>query len=239
MNIIEAISRVESLGSFSNQRGGRRQFFQDGFKLLFSQESVDCPIYFWHEVSANFPDFVISLMDKGGYPIAPSKLLNFLQTGEICWPEGNQPFVLTCDDGYLSQRNNALPFLSEWRIPAGFCVMPGWTGDGTRHRYMSDDNVREFSEAGMEAISHTVNHANLVSLRPRNPGAWAAEIVESKSRLEDIIGKNVDFLCYPFGAYDRQTVDLTTKYYKAALSTRPGSLQHSSEISALRRRRQS
>lgn len=178
-------------------------------------------------------------MDKGGHPIALSGLSKFLQTGEICWPDGKQPFVLTFDDGYLSQRNNAFPFLLDWSIPAAFCVMPGWTGDGTSHRYVSDSNVREFSEAGMEVISHTVNHANLVNLRLRNPGAWAAEIVESKTRLQDITGKDVIFFSYPFGAYDSPTRNLVAENYSGALSTRSGYDHTSSDMFVLRRVRKS
>lgn len=197
---------------------------------------VDCPIYYFHEVSNRdvFARFVIELLRRGGHPISLSTLGQSLETEENLWPDGKWPFLLTFDDGLLSQKSNALPFLAQWSVPAAFAVMPGFPGDG-RHRYMTEADMREIGDLGFELVSHTLHHANLVALRRANQGAWAAEVVESKTCLEDITGRAVEFFCYPFGTYDRDTLDLVSKYYRGGLSTKKGRVQSSNELYVLRR----
>lgn len=209
-------------------------------EVLASGADIDCPIYFYHEVPAGptFPRFVIDLLNRGGHPISPSTLAQALTTGERLWPEGKLPFVLTFDDGLLSQFQNAVPFLAQWSIPAAFAVMPGFPGDG-RHRYLAETDMRSLADLGFEMMSHTIDHANLVNLRRTNPGAWAAEIVESRKRLEDITGRSVEFFCYPFGAYDRDTTNLVASNYRGALTTRKGRIHSESELYLLRRERRS
>ncbi|MEK7214546.1 MAG: polysaccharide deacetylase family protein [Chloroflexota bacterium] len=201
--------------------------------------AVECPIYFFHEVASgsSFARFIIDLLNRGGHPISVATLLASLGEGERGWPEGKRPFVITFDDGLASQRRNALPFLTDWAIPASFAVMPGF-GDG-RHQYLTDSNVREIAGLGFELVSHTMNHAALVRLRRANPGAWAAEIVDSKARLQDISGRPVDFFCYPFGSYDAATIDLVSQHYRGALSTRRGLTHSAEEAYLLRRERRS
>lgn len=201
---------------------------------------LDCPIFYFHEVSnyRTFAQFVISLLLRKRHPVSLSALVAFMETGQPQWPEDTSPFVLSFDDGLLSQKLNALPFLWDWKVPGVFAVMPRWGGDG-RHRYMRDEDFRELADLGMEVISHTFNHASLPSLRRRNLGAWQAEIVQSKQALEEITGRPVDFFCYPSGAYDRETVELVARHYKAALATRRGTLHSSDELYLLRRERRS
>lgn len=216
--------------------GTRRQFLVDLGRLALASTLI-CPIYTYHEVvNANsFAAFVISLLNSGNYPIKLSDVYNYFQTGEKSWPEDKAPFVLTFDDRLLSQKENALPFLMEWKLPADFCVMaPGWPGSG-RNRYMTDSDLQMLPEQGYELVSHSVYHPNLPTLEGRDPGGWAAEIVESKSRLQDLTGQKIDFFCYPMGAYNRDTLDLVGQNYLAALSTRGGSLQSAEELLYLRR----
>ncbi|MEK7182571.1 MAG: polysaccharide deacetylase family protein [Patescibacteria group bacterium] len=203
-------------------------------------KTTECPIFYFHEIwsSLNFNRFVMALLEEGFHPIRLSSLVTFLDTGEKRWPENKNPFIITFDDGLLTQKLNALPFLRERKIPAVFAVMPQWRGDGV-HRYMTNNDFKELTELGMEVICHTFNHPNLPRLRLVNPGAWESEIIESKRALEDIIGRPVEFFCYPYGAYDRATIEVVPQYYKAALSTRAGTTQRSNELSILPRARKS
>lgn len=104
---------------------------------------------------------------------------------------------------------------------------------------MTNNDFKELTNAGMEVICHTFNHPSLPRLRLANRGAWESEIIESKRALEDIIGQPVEFFCYPYGAYDRATIEAVSQYYKAALSTRAGTTQQSNELSTLPRVRKS
>jgi peptidoglycan/xylan/chitin deacetylase (PgdA/CDA1 family) len=198
---------------------------------------LDCPILTFHEVAsqARFTQRIAPYLQDGYQPISLDQLYRLL-TGEDV-PLWGKPFVISLDDSLRSQRTNALPVLRDWQVPAVFSVMPDWRGDHV-HSYMSNDDFAMLvNDYGMEVISHTLNHANLPRERVRNNGDWQAEIVDSKRRLEEIVGGGytVQGFCYPFGAYDAPTLDLVGQHYRIALTTQPGTVQTTAELLTLHR----
>jgi peptidoglycan/xylan/chitin deacetylase (PgdA/CDA1 family) len=142
--------------------------------------------------------------------------------------------VLTFDDGLASQMSGALPVLLRFRVSATFFVMPDFR-DGV-HRYMGADDFRALREAGMEIGSHTLNHASLPRLLRLNFGAFQSELVDSKRMLEQMVGRSVELLAYPNGAWDHATADEVRRAgYRAAASTMPGGWQRPEELYWLRR----
>jgi peptidoglycan/xylan/chitin deacetylase (PgdA/CDA1 family) len=61
------------------------------------------------------------------------------------------------------------------------------------------DELRELSERGVEIGSHTVTHPHLTATTDAELD-W--ELVESKHRIEDEIGRPCRFLAYPYGEHD-------------------------------------
>ena len=45
------------------------------------------------------------------------------------------------------------------------------------------------------------------------------ELKKSKEELKDLVGKEINFLSYPFGHYDNQLANWTKEFYKAAFTT--------------------
>lgn len=218
----------------------RREFLKAAVSVpaafIYGQQprEVDCPIFYFHEIpnSRVFGTFVYNLLIQGWQPIKLAQLTDCLVSGYQTW--SGQPFILSFDDGRLSQKEYALPYLLNNQIPAVFAVMPNWGGDGVQ-RFMTNQDLRELSDLGMEVISHTFHHPHLPRLRAINQGAWAAEIVQSRQALEDITGNPIQAFCYPYGAYDQATVELVAQYYQVALSTRPGSMQKIDYLFLLKR----
>src|SRR5262249_61399997 len=104
-------------------------------------------------------------------------------------PWGAKPSGLPADAGLRSRKDTALPFLVGRQAPAVFAVMADWQGD-RRHSYMSNDDFRRLvGDYGLEAISHTFHHTNLVRERTRNLGSWQAQIVGARDRLEGSGGR--------------------------------------------------
>jgi peptidoglycan/xylan/chitin deacetylase (PgdA/CDA1 family) len=64
--------------------------------------------------------------------------------------------------------------------------------------------LRYLMQMGMEIGSHTLTHSILTKL---NKGKISGELVESKKKLEDIIGDNVQAFCYPGGKFNKRTRD--------------------------------
>jgi lysophospholipase L1-like esterase/peptidoglycan/xylan/chitin deacetylase (PgdA/CDA1 family) len=73
---------------------------------------------------------------------------------------------------------------------------------------------------GHEISSHTTNH---VGLNNQNDSLIKFEVSSDIDKLEELVGKPVKGLAYPFGAYDNQTLkslqDLNIKYARTTAST--------------------
>src|SRR3989338_2072761 len=72
-----------------------------------------------------------------------------------------------------------------------------------RETRLSENDIRDLSSRH-EIGAHTLTHPNLRALSRE---AKKGEIQGSKEWLEQIIGKNVEMFCYPFGFYDKETAE--------------------------------
>jgi peptidoglycan/xylan/chitin deacetylase (PgdA/CDA1 family) len=72
------------------------------------------------------------------------------------------------------------------------------------HRAMTDAELERLAAGGLVEIgAHTENHPALTALEPAEQ---AAEIAHSKSRLETVLGRQVESFAYPYGLHDERTV---------------------------------
>lgn len=114
--------------------------------------------------------------------------------------------VITHDDGYLDNRLEAAPILSDLGLPATFFVttdfieseaVPHWDADaGTAHPWMTWDQVREMRSMGFEIGSHTRTHADLGRTAPEET---LRELRDSRERLERELGESAALFAYPYG----------------------------------------
>ena len=61
---------------------------------------------------------------------------------------------------------------------------------------MSWSELRAIAEDGIEVGSHTITHPRLTQL---SPAELERELVESRERIEDELGRPCRFLAYPYG----------------------------------------
>lgn len=127
--------------------------------------------------------------------------------------------LITFDDGLNSFYHYALPILEEFGLKATiFCL-------GTRfgeysswdiypsNRHLGKNEIREISENGYEIGSHTMTHPYLPYLEDR---LIKKELNNSKKMLEDITGKEVCSLAFPYGGWNRKIWDIAKESgYKA------------------------
>jgi peptidoglycan/xylan/chitin deacetylase (PgdA/CDA1 family) len=130
--------------------------------------------------------------------------------------------VLTFDDGYKSWIRTAAPVLRELQLPAIFFVSSGFVGlsepdeqifvqsklkiAGKTTGSMSKEDLQCLGNSGFDIGGHTRNHVNLGSVRTSTEAM--GEIAEDKNQLESIVGKEVKYFAYPFGACRNAGVDL-------------------------------
>ena len=65
--------------------------------------------------------------------------------------------------------------------------------------------------------SHTMTHADLPKITN-----YEEELKASKQKIEQVTGKPVISIAYPFGHFDNTVIDEAKKYYKYATTTQPG-----------------
>lgn len=145
-------------------------------------------------------------------------------------PGDEKSIVITFDDGYRDNLENAFPLLNEFGFRATvFCVGSKIGEEG----YLTRQDLRQMHEAGWEIGSHTLSHPDLRSLDPELK--WQ-EIAGSKSFLEAFLDLQVDFFCYPFGFYDEESVAFVQKAgYRGACTNRPGANPDATDPYLLRR----
>lgn len=154
-----------------------------------------------------------------------------------------EPLVaITFDDGFQNIRKYGLPILERHGFPATVFLVAeycerdnGWPSQPPvvrRRSLLRWSEVKEMCAARITFGSHTLTHPDLTDL-PR--ASAAEEIISSKKRIEDTIGRSVEFFAYPYGAYNEQVKTLVKQHYSLACSTELGFVKASSDLLALER----
>ncbi len=168
---------------------------------------ADVPILMYHQVLPSLPESdptgelavtadafadQVAYLDCAGFTsITVGQLLDALE-GNAELPA--KPVVLSFDDGWIDQYDNAFPVLKEHGFTASFGVIPGFADAGGP--YVSREQMKEMSDAGMEITSHSASHVTVLAAED---DALRGEIVDSKAAIEAAIGKTVEVFVYPSG----------------------------------------
>jgi peptidoglycan/xylan/chitin deacetylase (PgdA/CDA1 family) len=157
----------------------------------------------------------IQVLAKSGRPVLP--LARLLDPG---FPDG--ALWLSFDDGRESDAVLATPLLREAGFPAAFFVNPGLVGDRSRGN-MGWAQLRALADAGFEVGSHGLDHTLFGDL----PSAeLEQQIVDSKRRLEDELGRAVRALALPGGSGGERARRLAEAAgYEIVLGSQPGRVQ--------------
>ena len=84
---------------------------------------------------------------------------------------------------------------------------------------MDWDDLRSLDCNLITVGSHTLSHPILTTLSAEE---IESEILESRRCLEQRLEREVNFFCYPNGAYDKRAYQLVQKTYRAAVTTESG-----------------
>ncbi|MFN2599458.1 MAG: polysaccharide deacetylase family protein, partial [Pyrinomonadaceae bacterium] len=120
------------------------------------------------------------------------------------FPSDHLRVAVTLDDGYKDNLYAAAPVLLKYGIPFTVFVVSSYVRDGSRE-YLSPSELMELAGLpGATVGSHGATHRPLAGCDDRT---LRRELYGSRSRLEDITGKPVTFLSYPYGSVDRRIRD--------------------------------
>lgn len=121
--------------------------------------------------------------------------------------------ILTFDDGYRDNWENAMPLLVRYGFTGTVFVVSGliggkneWDGHVARRGVdmMRASDLREWHEAGLEIGSHGTRHQRVTQFS----GSYLQEeLSRSKKTLEDLLGEPVPFFCYPNGDLNEEVIE--------------------------------
>jgi peptidoglycan/xylan/chitin deacetylase (PgdA/CDA1 family) len=133
--------------------------------------------------------------------------------------------VLTFDDGYENFHSRAFPLLSQYHFPATVFVVARYVGrEGTwekknrasAQRLMNWSQVEKLSHSGIEFGSKSLTHRDLTRI---SIDEVREEVEESRTMIEEHVGKGVHIFSYPFGLYNSTVREMVRKHYDAAVGT--------------------
>lgn len=116
-----------------------------------------------------------------------------------------KPVVITFDDGDISNYSFAFPELLKRGMFAEFYITSDWI-DTTD--FMSSSQLLEMHQAGMSIQSHGKTHSYLSDI---NEKQLEEELIDSKSRIEEITKNSVHTIALPGGRGLKQVSALYTK----------------------------
>ncbi len=186
------------------------------------------------------------IQSKGYATINSDDLYAFMEFG-VALPIN--PILLTFDDGYKDNLQQALPILQKYNMIGDFGIVTGVVGTG---EYMNWDDHKILLKAGNSISSHTVNHCYLaINVNPKtgtlgpfqssptddtagqicprftfggqlNTGQIRGELKQSRDDIEKNLGTKTHFLIYPFGKYNPQVIQIAKDLgYSMATSVEP------------------
>jgi len=139
------------------------------------------------------------ILHEWGYTtISVEMLVTAIKQGVMLPP---RPIILTFDDGTKSTFTNALPIMQKYNFTGTSYIVYNYVG--VDNNYMDVEQIRALAAAGWEIGSHSISHVDLT----QRPERERDEIVDSRHKLEVLLNVPIESFAYPFGAYDRSSVD--------------------------------
>lgn len=124
-----------------------------------------------------------------------------------------KPIIITLDDGYENNYTEVYPILKKYNIKATIFVCEGNIG---KTNVLKKEQIAEMSGL-VDIQSHTITHPDLTKIDNKS---LEKELKESKEKLQEITGKEINTLAYPAGQYNEYVLEITRKYYKYAVIAR-------------------
>ena len=173
-------------------------------------DAVKVPILMYHHVevapivsnfrvsASKFEDELRLLHDWGYTTITTTMLVNAIQQGAELPP---RPIILTFDDAWEDNYTVAFPIMKKYGF-TGVLYIP-YTYIGAEG-CLTADQLKEMVAAGWEIGSHSLSHPDLNTMPQER---LRAEIVDSRKKLEGLLGVPILTFAYPYGDVGSTTVE--------------------------------
>ncbi len=195
-----------------------------GNNLKYNSKSI--PVLYYHSIDyekgnelripkEKFREQMKYLKDTGYTTLTLNELYNFLAYNK---PVPDKSVVITFDDGYKDNYENAFPILKEFGFRATvFMITSSINND---KNFLTSSQLKQMDSYGIDIESHTVNHNKLDGL---TCDKQIQTLKDSKEFLEKLLNKKVEYIAYPYGKWNENAIKaLKTEGYSMAFTTTGG-----------------
>lgn len=180
-------------------------------------EKKEVPILCYHRIEDGrndiysvSPDVFVShlqiLADSGYNAVLPDELYNYLVYNATL---PNKPFMISFDDSRKEHYTIAAPELEKRNFRGAFFIM---TVTNNKKNYLSTDEIAELSERRHTIGLHSWDH--VMATKYSDSTIWEKQVYAPKKKLEDMIGRPIDYWAYPNGVYNREAAEKLDKQFK-------------------------
>ncbi|WP_254777083.1 polysaccharide deacetylase family protein [Paenibacillus sp. yr247] len=200
---------------------------QPTIKPTPSAPKVSIPVLNYHSVTIDPGNIVVIspakleeqmtyLHDHGYTPVSLATFISLIEgNGSAAAPE--KPVLLTFDDGYIDNYEQALPILAKYAFPATLFISPGMVD---QVGYLNWEQIKKLHEAGWDIQPHGMTHPHLPKL---SANQQAYEILEARKQIEEQLGVKADVFCYPYGEFNKITLKILMDHgFRYAFTTQQG-----------------
>jgi len=176
--------------------------------IMQGPNEVIVPILLYHHIGIpqseslyyisplEFEKQMFLLREWGYQTISVELLVRAIKEGAELPPK---PIILTFDDGSETVFTNAFPILQKYNFTGSAYIVYNYVGINA---YMNAEQIRALYAAGWEIGSHSLSHVDLTVRTDRQ----SDEIVDSRAKLQNLLGLPIQTFAYPFGAYDKDAL---------------------------------
>ena len=208
--------------------------------LLYHRIVPEAPTNSRHGIwltARSFERQLRSLQQRGYSTITFEQYLLFIRHA---FTLPRKPVILTFDDGYEDNYTIAFPLLKKYGCTAVIFLVTGspqrtnsWDADEPQVPLLQGGQIREMFESGIEFGSHTVTHPDLSRC---SPVQLRKELQDSKCTIEQLTGRQISTLAYPYGALNQHVKSLAAEAgYKFGIATNSGPLTFYEDFFEVRR----
>ncbi len=147
--------------------------------------------------------------------------------------------VITFDDGYISIFEQAFPLLQELGFPFTVFINTQPINDAMAG-YMSWDDIRQMSEAGVIIANHMITHPYMIDNLPGEDdqarlARLRQELLSAEQQILEQTGQSHRILAYPYGEYDPAIKAMVGAEGFVGIAQHSGAVGYDSDFLALPR----